>query len=105
MTTEQLGLLTTAAVGIAAAGGPFLTARLSRSHERAMVLYEQRRSLYRDLGGHLERQRMLLRELARAEAYAGLRSDALPEALSLAAQADLFGRAAVEASPEVQKER
>jgi hypothetical protein len=43
MTTAELGLVTTAAVGISAAGGPFLTARLNRFHKRAMTLYEQRR--------------------------------------------------------------
>ena len=54
ITTAELGLLTTAAVGIAAAGGPYVIARLNRDHERAMVLNEKRRNVYRELAAFLE---------------------------------------------------
>jgi hypothetical protein len=99
MTTAELGLVTTAAVGIAAAAGPFLTAWLNRGHDRAMVLYEQRRELYRELAGFLERQRVGLGELA-----PGGRVGELPQ-VSIEARSDLLGRVAVEGSSEMQKKQ
>jgi hypothetical protein len=62
MTTAELGLVTTAIVGVAAAASPTLVGWANRKHERAMArstrLYEQRRNAYRDLAVYLERARL-----------------------------------------------
>jgi hypothetical protein len=100
VTTAELGLVTTAIVGVAAAGGPTLTAWANRRQERAMGRstrrYEQRRQTYKDLGVFLESQRLVLERVAQAPAGAKP-----PDDLSDEAWADLLGRAAVEGSNDV----
>jgi hypothetical protein len=53
MTTAELGLITTAIVGVAAAASPALVSWANRRHERAMArstrLYDARRETYLDL--------------------------------------------------------
>jgi hypothetical protein len=62
MTTAELGLVTTAIVGVAAAASPALVSWANRKHEQAMArstrLYEQRRSAYHDLAVFLEAGRL-----------------------------------------------
>ncbi len=69
MTTAQLGLVTTAAVGIAAVLSPAVSGWLERRHGRGMTrstrLYEQRRDTYVAVGRFLERGRLILERLAR----------------------------------------
>src|SRR5205823_622269 len=64
MTTAELGLITTALVGVSAAAAPALTAAWNRGHERTMArstrLYDQRRSVYEDIALFLERARLRL---------------------------------------------
>jgi hypothetical protein len=64
VTTAELGLVTTAIVGVAAAASPALTAWANRKHEhdlaRSVRLYDQRRDLYVELAAFLERDRMFI---------------------------------------------
>jgi hypothetical protein len=68
LTTAQLGLVTTAVVGVAAALSPVGTAWATRNHERAIArsarLFDQPRDLYVELAAFLERDRM---SIARTE--------------------------------------
>lgn len=70
MTTVELGLITTAAVGVAAAASPALIAWANRAHEREMArsarLYEQRRKAYEDLAVYLERSRLSISSTSRS---------------------------------------
>jgi hypothetical protein len=62
MTTAELGLVTTAVVGVAAAASPALTSLANRKHERAQARsqrrYEQRKQTYLDLAQILEQERL-----------------------------------------------
>jgi uncharacterized membrane protein len=79
VTTAELGLVRTAAVGIADVAGPTLTAWLNRAHERAMLRstrnYEQRHQTYIDVGIFLERQRQLLSDIGNARHECDARRD------------------------------
>ena len=104
MTTAELGLITTAAVGISAAAAPVATAWANRAHERALFRakrnYEQRRQTYIDLSIYLERQRQLLSDVLN-----GLATDeTLDEVQDRSELGELLGRLAVDGTPEVQAE-
>jgi hypothetical protein len=99
MTTAELGLITTAIVGVAAAASPALVSWANRKHDRAMTrsarLYEQRRNAYQDLAVFLERARTGLERTAR-------KWSAPPTAKTADEWIDLMARAAVVGSAEVQ---
>ena len=100
MTTAELGLITTAAVGISAAAAPTLTAWANRTHERTLARsrrdYEQRRQIYTEVSVYLERQRNLL-------AWAG-RSTVTQATLEQIDEdiSGLLGRLAVDGTATVQ---
>jgi hypothetical protein len=70
LTTAELGLITTATVGVAAAGAPAFTAWANRRHERELEhsrrLYAQRHGAYLELVRFLEHERLILHRTERA---------------------------------------
>lgn len=103
MTTAELGLITTMAVGISAAAAPALTAWANRAHERTMLrsqrAYDQRRQTYIDLSIFLERQRQLLSDVGSGSATI----ETLEELKDRSELDNLLGRLAVDGTAEVQK--
>jgi hypothetical protein len=99
MTTAELGLITTAIVGVAAAAGPALVSWANRRHERVMTrstrLYEQRRKAYEDVAAFLERTRLWV-------APYGPNWPDDPTRTTADEWADLMARAAVAGSADVQ---
>ena len=100
MTTTELGLITTAVVGTAAALSPAFTAWANRQHERAMAVsnrrFDQRRDTYREVAGFLERQRVMFRRTSQ-----GVLGGQPPKDLSEEELTALLGRAAIDGSREV----
>jgi hypothetical protein len=98
VTTAELGLITTAIVGVAAALSPALISWANRRHERAMArsarLYEQRRKAYEDLAVDLERSRLYLADPGRSLGD--------PTPANADEWATLMAAAAVAGSAEVQ---
>jgi hypothetical protein len=99
VTAAELGLITTATVGVFAVIGPFVTGWAQRSHESTLTREGARREVYRDVGAYLERQRLMLTRAGVPEPY----REPPPEDLSDAEYSALFGRAAVEGSTRVHK--
>jgi hypothetical protein len=102
VTTAELGLITTAVVGIAAAGSPAATAWANRAHERVMLRstrnYEQRHQTYIDVSIFLERQKALLSDVG-----SGTGTEATLDEIQDRSELDkLLGRLAVDGTPEVQ---
>jgi hypothetical protein len=100
VTTTELGLITTAVVGTAAALSPAFTAWANRQHERAMAVssrrFDQRRDTYREVAGFLERQRVMFRRSSQ-----GVLGGQPPKDLSDEELTSLLGRAAIDGSPDV----
>jgi hypothetical protein len=99
MTTAELGLVTTAIVGVAAAASPALVSWANRKHERAMArsrrLYEQRRKAYQDLAVYLDQARLWIEP--------GEKSWPKPPTRETADEwIDLMARAAVTGPAELQ---
>jgi hypothetical protein len=99
MTTAELGLVTTAIVGVAAAASPALVSWANRRHEQAMArstrLYEQRRNAYHALAVFLERVRLAL-------SRSGRNWPEPPTRETADEWTDLMALAAVAGSAEVQ---
>ena len=102
MTTAQLGLITTASVGVAAALAPAITARANREHERELARterpYAQRHGTYLELTRFLERQRLIV---DRVEPMIGPLPDPPPD-LEDEAWLDMRSRWVTLASDDVQ---
>jgi hypothetical protein len=100
MTTAEIGLVTTAIVGVAAAASPALVSWANRKHERVMArstrLYEQRRNAYRDLAVFLEAARLGAQKGGRQWADA-------PKRATVDEWTDLMARTAIAGSAEVQE--
>jgi hypothetical protein len=103
VTTTELGLITTAVVGTAAALSPAFTAWANRQHERVMAVssrrFDQRRDTYRDIAGFLERQRVMFRRTSQ-----GVLGGEPPKDLSDEELTALLARAAIDGSREVKAE-
>lgn len=102
MTTEQVAIVSGAAVGIAGVLAPTLTAWLDRKHRRDLAQAERRHTLrsqtYADVAALLERQRLFI---MRTEPMIGPVPPA-PEMLQDDEWMQLGGRVAVVSSPEVR---
>ncbi len=106
MTTAEIGLVTTAVVGVAAAAGPAVTSWLDRKHQRdlarAQRLFDQRRQTYNDLAKFLERQRTILDRTGYQSEFRKA-IPAPPAQVSDEEWVELQGRTAVTGSIEVQE--
>jgi hypothetical protein len=100
VTTTELGLITTAVVGTAAALSPAFTAWANRQDERAMAVssrrFDQRRDTYRKVARFLERQRVMFGRTSQ-----GVLRGQPPKDLSEEEVTALLGRAAIDGSREV----
>jgi hypothetical protein len=111
MDIAVVSVITTGIVGLAAALSPAATARLDRTHQRALQrssrLYDQRRDVYRKLSSELERDRALVERTWPLLEPALTPPDPLDEAdrRQMLADVALLGAADVQAASRAEDKR